>query len=314
MIVCDAKQKMELPLWIRDQLESYRILLFLTGSRFFGNYSRNSDFDFYCEYRVNDDLKLERAGWKIVGGMLSPYGYNGSETVDPNLRHVRRKLFAPSLAGEPPIQIDIQMVPNLLWKHRVNEWLRTNTTIGNIYDKETKKRFWIEAYSQLPKLKLLTDQTQTPEWAKKTLYATQALSIQTDKNGKWAYTSAAPVSTGMPMNGSGYIDGLAQDRLSWIHALDPKNGEIKNKYPFPPIQYPFPPIQVSIPKNKTPNTCTGCNGASGKTPYKYTSRIGRPDRFMCKDCISKDIEKTLNTLEPESQELIRRLTGGTKSV
>ena len=94
-----------------NTLESLEHPVFITGSRFFGDWSKTSDYDFFIQYDKRVESALLNAGF-VKNDVPNMNRYMG----DPSL---------VKLLGGPSGSVHVQLVEDAVKKNRVQHILRT---------------------------------------------------------------------------------------------------------------------------------------------------------------------------------------------
>ena len=122
----------KLPLRVMKLAEEERFKFFLTGSRYFGTYTNNSDWDFFVEFSYEVKIWLEKEGFE----KKTNTDYDDKTVIE-----------AYSAGG-----VDIQLVTDVELKNTAQELLKKNNLFGR--DKNINKLLWKAVLAGLTENKL----------------------------------------------------------------------------------------------------------------------------------------------------------------
>ena len=128
--------------WIVKAMMDSPIEFHLTGSRFFGYQSDESDWDFMVEHAIAVEDWLLEQGFAVD---------DDSSYTDPWITKVMRAEFHTIVKGQRvSVKVDVQLVHNVASKLHVQKvlqqhWMRK----GYPEDKENRKQMWELAYSMM---------------------------------------------------------------------------------------------------------------------------------------------------------------------
>jgi hypothetical protein len=123
-----------------EKLNSSEIRFFLTGSRFFGNFRSDSDWDFYTKNTTKAKRELSHLGFGVIKSNYysKPYG------DDPNVALVYEHTYT---------KVQVQLVNDVETKHQAQHFL--NNLPGDIRQhflragKQEAKVWWKWAYKMV---------------------------------------------------------------------------------------------------------------------------------------------------------------------
>lgn len=136
-----------------NKLAESKFMFYPTGSRFFGNATEESDYDFFVEDTQPVLTFLENLGFNPLGG-----NYYGPDPLDRNTRVVMRKLVRD---GEYPgagaygihlprwTHIDIQICKDIYMKQQAQEILSNHRFKFYLVPKSCRQVFWDCIYDAL---------------------------------------------------------------------------------------------------------------------------------------------------------------------
>lgn len=249
---------------------------FLTGSRFFNPehlVKSTSDIDLYAQ--SNGFLEA----WLINHGFYAldptnpelPYPeapYSEEVMMDPNLKIVYRRQFT-DIDCNTFGQIDVQLVKNLQWKHKAQEYLAKNPYFYKIY-KHRRTQLWQETYRIIPEPEnIRIAEYQINQWQENQKF-----------NNFFAPYHCSNIGTST-------LDAVL------VPTPNPKTTPV------------WPASKPLLPTKENPPVCEFCKSATGR-PY-YSNIDGSLKMTCCTKCGRKEVERNLEVLFPKKVGIWRRL-------
>lgn len=116
--------------------------LYLTGSRYFGNDSENSDWDFFCYATETFIQKLIEEGFNELK--------KDKDLFESNYTGTGMKIFEIQLGDTTVVQIQVYSTEKeVIVKQNAQKFLLCKTNIASVTDKQERKKMWTLVLSMI---------------------------------------------------------------------------------------------------------------------------------------------------------------------
>lgn len=121
---------------------SWTTTLYLTGSRYFGNDSENSDWDFFCYATEPFIQKLIEEGFDELR--------KDNDLFESNYTGTGMRIFEIQLGDNSIVQIQVYSTEQeVLVKQNAQKFLLCKTNIKSVADKQERKKMWTLVLSMI---------------------------------------------------------------------------------------------------------------------------------------------------------------------